>query len=97
MRLIDADAICKECIDEFLVATCENCVIKEYKINKSVDAVPVVRCKECKKRDQKKCPLVFIRFDIRRDGVIEEILEQNYVDENFWCADGERRDDNEFC
>ena len=47
MLLIDADAICKECIDELLLATCENCVIKEYKLNKSINAVPVVRCKDC--------------------------------------------------
>ena len=47
MRLIDADAICNECIEGLLLATCEDCVIKDYKLNKSVDAVPVVRCKEC--------------------------------------------------
>ena len=48
MRLIDADAICKECIEEFILETCEGCVVKEHKLHKTIDAVPVVRCKDCK-------------------------------------------------
>lgn len=48
MRLIDADAICKDCMDECLIADCGVCIIKEYKINNPIDAVPVVRCKDCK-------------------------------------------------
>lgn len=41
MRLIDADAVCKVCIEEVLIADCEMCVIKEHKFNKTIEAEPV--------------------------------------------------------
>lgn len=60
----------------------------------SADVAPVVRCRNCKKRNKKKCPLVMVRFDMKTNGTIKEILEQNYVDEDFWCKDGERKGDD---
>lgn len=58
----------------------------------TIDAVPVVRCKDCKHRNKKKCPLVMVRLDVKTNGTIKEVLEQNYVDEDFWCKDGKRKD-----
>ena len=56
-----------------------------------VNDMRIVRCCDCKKRDTKKCPLVMVRFDQMPNGKIKEILEQNYVDEEFFCKDGERK------
>ncbi len=41
MRLIDADALCNECIEELILTTCEGCVVKEYKLHKAIEAEPV--------------------------------------------------------
>ena len=54
----------------------------------SVDAVPVVRCGECKKKDKKKCPMTIVNFG--REG--KEILVQNHVPDDFYCAAGERKE-----
>ena len=45
MRLIDADFACKGCIRYGTSLPCEECVVKDAP---TVDAVPVVRCRECK-------------------------------------------------
>lgn len=45
MRLIDADAICKDCNRTYLgEGYCKYCSIYNMP---TIDAVPVVRCKEC--------------------------------------------------
>ena len=54
----------------------------------TVDAVPVVRCRECKKKNKKKCPMTIVNFG--RDG--KEILVQNHVPDDFYCAAGERKE-----
>ena len=36
-RLVDADAICQECIDDFILETCEGCVIETHKLHKTID------------------------------------------------------------
>ena len=45
MRLIDADFACKGCIRYRSSLSCEECVVNDAP---TVDAVPVVRCRECK-------------------------------------------------
>ena len=45
MRLIDADSACKGCIRYRSSLSCEECVVNDAP---TVDAVPVVRCRECK-------------------------------------------------
>ena len=45
MRLIDADSACKGCVRYGTSLSCEECVVKEAP---TVDAVTVVRCRECK-------------------------------------------------
>ena len=54
----------------------------------AVDAVPVVRCRECKKKNKKKCPMTIVNFG--REG--KEILVQNHVPDDFYCAAGERKE-----
>ena len=44
-KLIDADVACKGCVRYGTSLSCEECVVKE---TPTVDAVPVVRCRECK-------------------------------------------------
>lgn len=90
MRLIDADAICKVCIDEFLAATCDHCVIKEYKLNKSIDAVPVVRCKDCKHSE-----LYFFADNgttrIEQYKCVHHRMGVNVLEPDDFCSCGERR------
>ena len=43
-RLIDADFACKGCIRYGASLSCEECVVNDAT---TVDAVPVVRCREC--------------------------------------------------
>ena len=45
MRIIDADSACKGCIRYRSSLSCEECVVNDAP---TVDAVPVVRCRECK-------------------------------------------------
>ena len=73
MRPIDADALKKKISDVY-----ENKNIYQM-IDEipTVDAVPVVRCKECK---HYKGGICF--FTMRRHG----------LHDNWFCADGERRD-----
>ena len=96
MRLIDADALgVGRCSPDLLPASyCAgwNGLVNLIEQAPTIDAVPVVRCWECKHRNTKKCPLVMVRFDMKPNGKIKEILEQNYVDADFWCKDGKRKD-----
>ena len=43
-RLIDADVACKGCVRYRTSLSCEECVVKDAP---TVDAIPVVRCKDC--------------------------------------------------
>lgn len=87
MRLIDADAL----IDALGISD-EDIVFKEMledaptiepKRGEWIDAVPVVRCKECKHCDpeDKKCDCG------------HAILWQLPRNDDWFCADGERRED----
>lgn len=38
MRLIDADDVCNVCIEECLLADCDRCVLKEFKLHKVIDS-----------------------------------------------------------
>ena len=45
MRLIDADVACKGCVRYGTDLSCESCVVNDAP---TIDAVAVVRCRECK-------------------------------------------------
>ena len=90
MRLIDADDLVAKIMTEapdfmdggssitkaFILA-----MVKTRSVTPTVDAVPVVRCKDCKHRDpeDKKCDCGGMPFDT-------QILP---VPDAFWCAYGE--------
>lgn len=82
MRLIDADALIGKDVGIAWVST------EAIRNASTIDAVPVVRCRECKKKNKKKCPMTIVNFG--RDG--KEILVQNHVHDDFYCAAGERKE-----
>ena len=79
-RLIDADFACKGCIRYGTSLSCEECVVNDAP---TVDAVPVVRCRECKYRfknnghDKSGCPII--------DANI-------WMDDDDFCSHGERKE-----
>ena len=79
-RLIDAEPILMKWNTESLGRREMYDMVKNAPM---VDAVPVVRCKDCKHRDpeDKKCDCG------------HSILWQLPMDDDWFCADGERRDD----
>ena len=94
MSLINREVLLSfEKMDADLCATCgehhtAEDVIMMIKTAPTVDAVPVVRCRECKKKNKKKCPMTIVNFG--RDG--KEVLVQNHVPDDFYCAAGERKE-----
>ena len=98
MRLIDADALMDVIRQhEYRLATKQGSI--DYGMftlgiqqavdeQPTIDAVPVVRCLECKKKNKKKCPMTIVNFG--RDG--KEVLVQNHVPDDFYCAAGERKE-----
>lgn len=83
MRLIDADAL--ECDTDWSEYADDYISYSKFAIDNAptIDAVPVVRCKDCNYRDpeDKKCDCG------------HAILWQLPRDDDWFCADGERRDD----
>ena len=80
MRLIDADVACKGCVRYGTDLSCENCVVNDAP---TIDAVPMVRCRECKHwvKDVAGCTDFVGRCDIA-----------NYmIGENGYCLYGERK------
>lgn len=73
MRLIDADAF----FNEFSEIRDYEFASQEYE----VDAVPIVRCKECKHRNRYECDR--IRLGETKCGVTDD----------WFCADGERKEE----
>ena len=75
MRLIDADAIFNDCI--FSDMTFERDLKRFIDSFETVDAVPVVRCKDCKYWENEHCLS----------------WEYNHSDADDYCSLGERRED----
>ena len=81
MRLIDADFACKGCIRYRTSLPCEECVVNDAP---TVDAVPVVRCRDCKHRGTDDCIV-----HIKGEPADEELLLK--LDNDF-CSYGERKE-----
>lgn len=63
----------------------------------TIDAVPVVRCKDCKHRHEDECPMQFEeQFDIDEgDGYYDtEYIIHDYTRNDGFCSWGERRTDD---
>ena len=100
MRLIDADSLAAKIMIEapdfmdggssitkaFILA-----MIKTKSVTPTIDAVPVVRCKECENAvltaDGKYCKYCYANKDDH--GYTVEV----YHDADWFCANGKRRDD----
>ena len=86
MRLIDANAMRNDWLEngenEYVYDT--NAVLDSIDAQPTIDAVPVVRCKECKYYDRDECqnPYIFMS-----DGA------HLYTQPDDFCSYGERKDD----
>ena len=86
MRLIDADRLSEAIYDnvsalyEDAVCAKEDC-LAEIEVAQTVDAVPVVRCRECKYHNKPPCPMR---------------LSFNWTEDEDFCSYGEKEGaDNE--
>lgn len=78
MRLIDADALMKWANDHYDFEVYTVGYISDLiKDSPTVDAVPVIRCKDCKCHYESKC----------------ENWEYISTDDDYFCKDGERKEE----
>ena len=80
MRIIDADFACKGCIRYRSSLSCEECVVNDAP---TVDAVPVVRCREC---------IGYTPVDDNTGKCVFLIGKHQYVVPNGYCYLGERKE-----
>lgn len=93
MRLIDADALPKYTG----YALSANEVAEAVENAPIIDAVPVVRCRECRWWDQKEDSQYGYCYACRHNFFSSnwEISIRRTYREDFFCADGERKDGTE--
>lgn len=89
MRMIDANSA-KEALECTLVGDAAALAQRVIDRMPTIEAVPVVRCRECKHKNTKKCPMVIVNFN----SDMEEMLVQNHVSDDFFCSYGEQKDGN---
>ena len=80
MRIIDADFACKGCIRYRTSLPCEECVVNDAP---TVDAVPVVRCREC---------IAYTPVDDNTGKCVFLIGKHQYVVPDGYCYLGERKE-----
>ena len=78
MRLIDADALMDEANSDGAYGYVDAKQISEAP---TVDAVPVVRCKDCKYHEDEKIGMIYCQNAFG-----------GWVWKNWFCADGERKE-----
>ena len=81
MRLIDADAL----EDKFGISDADILAKEEIRDAPTIDAVPVVRCKDCKHYDMGVC------LKIYSDGNVHSAAWHSRNPDDF-CSYGERKD-----
>jgi len=85
MRLIDIDALENRLYESQANNTVKNVMYKMIRTAPTVDAVPVVRCRECKYYDM-----------IDRDDVVKACLYwKSFMSKDGYCSIGERREDGD--
>ena len=96
MRLIDADALgVGRCSKDILPdAYCAgwNGLIELIEKAPTIDAVPVVRCRECKHRYTENCPMYFHDF-YWLEGYGEYVDDDtDHTEDDYFCPKGERKE-----
>lgn len=80
-RYIDGDAL-KKRVSELIIPDWTRTLIRSWLDSEpTVDAVPVVRCKDCKHHEDEEMGMVYCPHIVG-----------SWVAEDFYCADGERKD-----
>lgn len=89
MRLIDADALRAKCDAPHW------CVwMSDIDDAPTVDALPVVRCKDCTRRGTVRCPMYFEEvIDLDDDGLSLEI--HDHTEDEGFCNYGEKENNDE--
>ena len=97
MRLIDADALMKTVFNDVVLVDGEvkgvGLILAET-VDKAptIDAVPVVRCRECKHRYTENCPMYFHDF-YWLEGYGEYVDDDTYhTEDDYFCPKGERKE-----
>ena len=87
MRMIDADKFILALMDASLSSVDEDTILDLVDSVPTVDAVPVVRCKDCKHRGgvQVTCNGISIDYCKVWDGTVQDL-------ESTFCSYGERKD-----
>ena len=89
MRMIDADYACKGCVRYRTSLSCEECVVNDAP---TVDAVPVVRCLQCKHRYTEDCPM-FFHASYWHKGYGEYVdYDTDHTEDDYFCQEGERKE-----
>ena len=97
MRLIDANRLSEaihenvSAIYEDAVCAKEDCLTEVYAAP-TVDAVPVVRCRECKHRSTEDCPMYF-HSSYWHKGYEEYVdYDTDHTEDDYFCQEGERKE-----
>ncbi len=88
MRLIDADAL-KKLAEDHGFGFADFQAIDNAP---TIDAVPVVRCRECKHRETVDCPMCHEEYHFDEDDGGDYSLWTRMVDPNGFCSCGERKE-----
>ena len=97
MRLIDADRLSEAIYDnvpapyEDASWAKENC-LAEIEAAQTVDAVPVVRCRECIHRYTENCPM-FFHASYWHEGYEEYVDDDtDHTEDDCFCPEGKRKE-----
>ena len=102
MRLIDGDLLMKTVFNDVVLVDGEvkgvGLILAET-VDKAhtIDAVPVVRCRECKHRYTENCPMYFHDF-YWLEGYGEYVDDDtDHTEDDYFCPKGERKEGAERC
>ena len=95
-RLIDADAFMKDIltagIGKTIIEYSESDIGYMIRKRPTIDAVPVVRCRECKHRYTENCPMHFHDF-YWLEGYGEYVDDDtDHTEDDYFCPKGERKE-----
>ena len=97
MRTIDADALMETVFNDVVLVDGEvkgvGLILAETVDNApTIDAVPVVRCRECKHRYTENCPMYFHDF-YWLEGYGEYVDDDtDHTEDDYFCPKGERKE-----